>query len=87
MFYLEFFVGPLAVLDAKKNDPHSNGTPDARPGTNQQRLPSAQTHTLDAKTHPYSLHPLIEILPCARRMPISLRRAAINHAARKVKSW
>lgn len=86
-FYLESFVGPLAVLDAKKNDLHRNGTPDERPGTNQEWLTCAETHTLDTKTHPDPLHPLSETLPSARTMPVSLRRVAINHATRKVKSW
>ncbi len=87
MFYLEFFVGHLAVLDAKKKDPRRDGTPDERPWTNQEWLTFAETHTLDTKTHPYPLHPLIETLPSARTIPVSLRRAAINHATRKVKSW
>ncbi len=41
----------------------------------------------DTKTHPDPLHSLRETLPSARTMPVSLRRAAINHAIGTMKSW
>lgn len=86
-FYMEFFVGHVAVLDAKKEARHKNGTPYERMWTNQELLAFAERHTLDTKTHPHPLQPLMESLPSARTMPVSLRRAAINHAIGKVKSW
>ncbi len=86
-FYLEFFVGHLAVRDAPKEDRRRDGTPYERPWTNQELLTFAETHTLDTQAHPQPLQPLIESLPSARTMPVSLRRAAINHAIGKVKAW
>ena len=86
-FYMEFFVGHLAVLDAKKAVHRKDGTPYERVWTNQELLTFAEVYTLDTKAHPHPLQPLIESLPSARAMPVSLRRAAINHAIGKVKSW
>ncbi|MCL4318776.1 MAG: transposase [Firmicutes bacterium] len=86
-FYIEFFVGHIAVLDAKKEARRKNGTPYERSWTNQELLTFAEMHTLDTKAHPHPLQPLIENLPSVRTMPVSLRRAAINHAIGKVKSW
>ncbi|MCY0882207.1 MAG: hypothetical protein OWS74_09445 [Firmicutes bacterium] len=86
-FYMDFFVGHLAALDAKKAVHRKDGTPYERPWTNQELLTFAKTHTLDTKAHPHPLQPLNESLPSARTMPVSLRRAAINHAMGKVKSW
>jgi IS605 OrfB family transposase len=86
-FYMDFFVGHLAVLDEKKEDRRRDGTVYDRLWTNQELLTFAEVHTLDTKAHPHPLQPLIENLPSARTMPVSLRRAAINHAIGKVKSW
>jgi hypothetical protein len=41
-FYLEFFVGHLAVLDAKKTDHRKDGTPYEWPWTNQEWLTFAE---------------------------------------------
>ena len=46
-FYLEFFVGHVAVLDAKKAARRKNGTPYERTWTNQELLTFAEMHTLD----------------------------------------
>jgi hypothetical protein len=86
-FYMEFFVGHLAILDAKKEVHRKDGTPYERPWKNQELLTFAEVHTLDTKAHPHPLQSLIESLPSARTMPVSLRRAAINQAIGKVKSW
>ncbi len=86
-FYMDFFVGHLAVLNAKKEDHRRDGTAYERSWTNQELLTFAEVHTLDTKAHPHPLQPLIESLPSARTMPVSLRRAAINHAIGKVKAW
>ncbi len=86
-FYMEFFVGHLAVLDAKKEEHRRDGAAYERAWTNQELLTFAEVHTLDTKAHPRPLQPLIESLPSARAMPTSLRRAAINHAIGKVKAW
>ena len=84
---MEFFVGHLAVLDARKEVHRKDGTPYERSWKNQELLTFAEVHTLDTKAHPHPLQSLIESLPSARTMPVSLRRAAINHAIGKVKSW
>lgn len=75
------------MLDAKKSAYRQDGTPYERRWTNQELLTFAEVHTLNTPAHPDPLHPIIDHLPHARTMPVSLRRAAINHAMGKVKSW
>jgi len=86
-FYREFFVGHLAVLDAKKEDHRKDGSPYERLWTNQELLTLAEQHTLATPAHPHPLMPLVETIPQAEDMPTGLRRAAINHARGNVKGW
>ncbi len=86
-FYLDFFVAHRGVFDARKPYHKKDGTPSERPWTAQELLTFAEQQTLDTLAHPDPLQPLREVLPSARAMPVSLRRAAINHASGKVKAW
>jgi len=86
-FYMDFFVDHLAIFDEKKGYEKKDGTTGERPWTAQELLTFAEVHTLETKAHPHPIRPLGETLPDARTMPVSLRRAAINHAVGKVKAW
>ncbi|CAB3393828.1 transposase [Kyrpidia spormannii] len=88
-FFIEFFAAHLDVLDktveARKKD--GTPTPYLRKHTNQELLTFAELHTLATKAHPNPGWPLDEHVPAARGMPTELRRAAINQAIGKVRSW
>ena len=86
-FYLDFFVAHRGVFDARQPYHKKDGTLSERPWTAQELLTFAEQHTLDTLAHPDPLQPLRDVLPSARTMPVSLRRAAINHASGKVKAW
>jgi len=86
-FYMDFFVGHLAIFDDKKPYQKKDDTMSERPWNAQEILAFAEMHTLETKAHPHPIWPLIETAPSVRTMPTSLRRAAINHASGKVKSW
>lgn len=86
-FYMNFFVDHLAIFDERKTYEKKDGATGERPWTAQELLTFAEVHTLETKAHLCPIQPLSEVLPIARTMPVSLRRAAINHASGKVKAW
>ncbi len=86
-FYMDFFVGHLAIFDEKEPYQKKDGVIGERPWNAQEILTFAEIHTLETRAHPHPIWPLIETSPSIRTMPTSLRRAAINHASGKVKSW
>ncbi len=85
-FYMDFFVAHRGVFEEHVPYTKKNGEPAERHLTNQELLTFAERHTLSTPAHPHPLMPL-EAIPQAKGMPTGLRRAAINHAAGKVKGW
>ncbi|WP_053958338.1 zinc ribbon domain-containing protein [Sulfobacillus thermosulfidooxidans] len=85
-FYMDFFVAHRGVFKEHVSYTKKNGEPAERHWTNQELLTLAERHTLSTPAHPHPLMPL-EAIPQAKGMPTGLRRAAINHAAGKVKGW
>ncbi|WP_232796691.1 zinc ribbon domain-containing protein [Kyrpidia spormannii] len=86
-FYMDFFAAHLKVLDEPVQVRKKDGTVKERTRTNQELLTFAEFHTLATKAHPNPGWPLDEHVPAARGMPTELRRAAINQAIGKVRSW
>jgi len=62
-FYMDFFVGHLAIFDEKKPYQKKDGVIGERPWNAQEILTFAEMHTLETKTHPHPIWPLIETAP------------------------
>ncbi|PTQ56536.1 MAG: Transposase [Candidatus Carbobacillus altaicus] len=84
---MDFFATHLNVLDEPVQVPKKDGSIKERTRTNQELLTFAEFHTLATKAHPNPGWPLGEHVPAAEGMPTELRRAAINQAIGKVRSW
>ncbi|ADG06356.1 transposase, IS605 OrfB family [Kyrpidia tusciae DSM 2912] len=84
---MDFFAAHLNVLDEPVQVRKKDGSIKERRRTNQELLTFAEFHTLATKAHPNPGWPLDEHVPSAKGMPTELRRAAINQAIGKVRSW
>ena len=91
-FYQEFLVAHINLLEEKKTIHRTDKKtgekkPVEVPLDNKDILTICETHTLATKAHPNPAWPLTDSIPEAQKMPTNLRRAAINKATGKVRSW
>ncbi|HHY68551.1 MAG TPA: transposase, partial [Alicyclobacillus sp.] len=84
---MDFFAAHLNVLDEPVQVRKKDGSIRERTRNNKELLTFAEFHTLATKAHPNPGWPLDEHVPAAEGMPTELRRAAINQAIGKVRSW